>query len=502
METPPRFYGLPKVHKEGTPLRPIVSSIDSISYNCARYVADLLAPLVGRSEHHIKNSQHFADIIQHKTIGEDEELVSYDVTALFTSVPVKEALTIIRRRLEEDEKLKHRTKLSPDNIITLLELCVSCTYFVYDGTFFKQIHGTAMGSPVSPILCNLFMEDFEKQALASAPHPPAWWYRYVDDTHTKQKKCHADEFLSHINSINSHIKFTTERETNGSLAFLDCMTSKRNDGSIKVTIYRKPTHTDQYLAFSSNHPLEHKVSVIRTLYHRAQTVVTEENDKESEFQHVKSALKKCGYPDWTLKQVLNKGNAPENRSETQTRSKSKHPPIVIPFMKGLSYALRRTFDKFGIRTYFKPQNTLRQIIGSPKDKLDPLDTCGPIYLIQCEGDGTTKCHHSYVGETERSLRARVAEHLRPSSVNSEVSRHINKDYPSHQVHVKEVRILSREKHWFERGIKEAIQIRTHQPTLNRDGGRYQLPHIWDSLLTSKTVNTINRETTCEQGYEK
>ena len=115
--------------------------------------------------------------------------------------------------------------------------------------------------------------------------------------------------------------------------------------------------------------------------------------------------------------------------------------------------------------YFKPQNTLRQIIGSPKDKLDPLDTCGPIYLIQCEG--TTECHHSYVEETECSLRARVAEHLKPSSVNSKVSRHVNKDFPSHQVHVKEVGILSRENHWFERGIKEAIHIRTHQPELNR-----------------------------------
>ena len=197
---------------------------------------------------------HFANIIQHKTISQGEELVSYDVTALFTSVPVKEGLTVIHRRLEEDEQLKYRTKLTPDNISTLLELCVNCTYFVYDGTFFKRIHDRAMGSPVSPILCNLIMEDFEKQALASVPHAPAWWYRYVDDTHTKQKKCHVDEFLNHINGINSHMKFTTEKETNGSLAFLDCMTSKRDNGSIIVTIYRKPTHTDQYLAFSSNHP--------------------------------------------------------------------------------------------------------------------------------------------------------------------------------------------------------------------------------------------------------
>ena len=85
---------------------------------------------------------------------------------------------------------------------------------------------------------------------------------------------------------------------------------------------------------------------------------------------------------------------------------------------------------------------------------------------------------------ECSLRARVAEHH--SSINSEVSHHVSKDFQSHQVKVKEVRILSRENHWLERGIKEAIHISSHQPTLNRDGGRYQLPHIWVGVLTPKT----------------
>ena len=76
-----------------------------------------------------------------------------------------------------------------------------------------------MGSPVSPIVCNFYIEYFESLALSSAPHPPGWWYRYVDDTHTKQKKKYVDEFINHINSIDPDIKFTIEKAENNSLFF-------------------------------------------------------------------------------------------------------------------------------------------------------------------------------------------------------------------------------------------------------------------------------------------
>ena len=87
-ESPPKFYGLPKVHKRDIPLRPIVSSVGSITYNCAKHLADILSPLVGKTRHHIANSQQFAECIKDKRVEDDEELRSYDVTALFTSVPV------------------------------------------------------------------------------------------------------------------------------------------------------------------------------------------------------------------------------------------------------------------------------------------------------------------------------------------------------------------------------------------------------------------------------
>ena len=296
-ESTPKFYGLPKVHKKDTPLRPIVSSINSITYNSAKLLAVILSPLVGNSEHHVKNSQHFSDKIRNERVEEDEELRSYDVSALFTSVPVDRALDIIRERLEKDTTLSERTRLTSKHIISLLAVCLRCTYFVHNGIYYLQIHGAAMGSPVSPIICNLYMEHLEQLAISTAPHPPLWWYRYVDDTHIKIKKQYAQEFTDHINSIDPDIKFTTEEEENRSLAFLDTLTVIKPDGNLDIKIYRKPTHTDQYLNFSSNHPVQQKLGVIQTLYHRANTVITNPTDVVEEKDHSRQSAVQMRLPE-------------------------------------------------------------------------------------------------------------------------------------------------------------------------------------------------------------
>ena len=495
-ETPPRLYGLPKVHKANMPLRPIVSSVGSITYNCAKYLSSVLSPLVGKNGHAIQNSKHFAEVMKEKTIEDDEILISYDVTALFTSVPTDKALAYIKARLESDSSLSERTPLTPEQITRLLEICLNCTYFTFGGIFYRQIHGAAMGSPVSPIVCNLYMELIEETALRSAPNPPSWWYRYVDDTHTKQKKAHVDEFTAHINNIDPDIKFTMETEENGKLAFLDTNTIRKEDGSLKISVYRKPTHTDQYLDFTSAHPDEHKKGVVRTLHHRAASVVTDPKDLKEELQHVNTALKRCHYPDSILKTSKKTDKEVDNTKKPAPSSNNtgteRRRCVVMPYIHRTSEHLRRIFQKHNVNVAFRPNRTLRQMLVHPKDKMKKGDICGAVYHIRCQGGEGVECHDDYIGETERTLNSRFSEHRRRSSRDSsEVAKHVHVDQPGHGVNISNVKVLSKEPAWFERGVQEAVFIRQNRPTLNQDGGRFNLSHIYDPLLPS-THNTVPR----------
>ena len=113
------------------PFRPIVSSIGSSTFECAKYLAKILSPLVRKKAHHVSNSKDFASEIKGLQVENDEELRSFDVTALFTSVPVDEALVVIQDRLNTDTTLSDRTLFTTDDISMLLRLCLKCTYFVF-----------------------------------------------------------------------------------------------------------------------------------------------------------------------------------------------------------------------------------------------------------------------------------------------------------------------------------------------------------------------------------
>ena len=167
----PKFYGLPKIHKIGNPLRPIVSCRGSVTYGVAKVISKVLKPLVGKSPHQIQSTRDFVSKAKGLTLQAGECLSSYDVTSFFTSVPIDPALNITRDLLEKDEKLIDRTVLSVQNIIELLGFCLHNTYFSFQNKFYEQIEGVAMGSPVNPIVANLFMEEFERESLMSAIHP-------------------------------------------------------------------------------------------------------------------------------------------------------------------------------------------------------------------------------------------------------------------------------------------------------------------------------------------
>ena len=226
-----------------------------------------------------------------------ECLTSYDVNAFFTVVPIDLALRITKDLLEKDETLQDRTVLSVQNIIDLLGFCLHNTYFSSHNKFYEQVKGVAMGSPVSPIVTNLYMEHFEREALQSASHPPRFWFRYVDDTWVIQQRAHKQEFQEHINSIDPAIKFTVEgTQGNGGIPFLDTLVTPEADISLSFTVYHKPIHTDQSLQWDSHHNLSTKYSVIGTLTPRAKTVCTKPELFPKELLHIREAMVRSKYP--------------------------------------------------------------------------------------------------------------------------------------------------------------------------------------------------------------
>ena len=168
---PPRIYGLPKIHKPEVPLRPIVSCIGAPSYQLSNHMASLISPLAGEADSHVKNSKHFMEVMVGLRV-EDEMLISFDVTSLFTNIPVDKAVQVIWDKLQGDEMLADRTTLSPDRVVELFEACLRSTYFSYGGDVYEQREGAAMGSPVSAVVANPYMEFFEELVLRSASAKP------------------------------------------------------------------------------------------------------------------------------------------------------------------------------------------------------------------------------------------------------------------------------------------------------------------------------------------
>ena len=168
---PPKFYGFPQIYKLDSLLGPIVSSCGSVTYGVAKELAKILKPLIGKSPHRINSTHDFVEQVKQLPLAPGKCLSSYDVSALFTSVPVDPALKVIKDLLEKDPTLKDRTVLTVNDIIQLLECFHKSTYFSFQDQFYEQFEGVAMGSPVSPIVVNLYMEYFEQKALSTALPP-------------------------------------------------------------------------------------------------------------------------------------------------------------------------------------------------------------------------------------------------------------------------------------------------------------------------------------------
>ena len=168
----------------------------------------------------------------------------------------------------------------------------------------------------------------------------------MDDTFVIHKEANKQGFLQHINSVDPAIRFTVEdNKEDGSIPFLDTIVKPEADGSLSISVYRKPTHTDQYLQWDSHHHLSAKFSVIQTLSHRASTVCSNPELLQKEKEHLRKALTKCRYPKWALDKVekrLNKSSSQVNIGATTMPSLPTKECLV---RVTLSYPTHKVFVK-------------------------------------------------------------------------------------------------------------------------------------------------------------
>ena len=470
----PLLYALPKIHKPEVPLRPIVSFTSSPTYSLSKHLVSILSPLVGNTEHHVQNSLDFAQFINKQTIEKNEVLVSFDVVSLFTKIPTDLAIQAAHKRLLDDTTLDQRTSLTPDEITSLLKLCLNATYFAFRDSFYQQVHGTAMGSPVSVVVADLVMEDVEQRALRTYPNPPKFWKRYVDDTCCILRSDLVDDFHSHLNTIETNIQFTLEIEAQAQLPFLDVLILRNPDKSIDTTVFRKPTHTNKYLDFSSHHPIAHKTAVVRTLIHRANTIPSTAPSKTEEQQTVVKSLELNGYP----KKAIERMSQPRQPHLLNPDTTTTNPQFAsIPYVQGTSEAIRRILAPLGVKTSFQPTNTLRNMLVHPKDPIPTEKKSGVVYRIPCGS-----CPQTYIGQTGRTLEQRLKEHkkaVRDENITtSALAEHVQKT--GHPIEWTQTEVVHTCNRTVKRCLLESWTIQKEPSPLNREIGT--LPTTYKTLL--------------------
>ncbi|BHF63700.1 hypothetical protein SprV_0200669400 [Sparganum proliferum] len=423
-----RFYGLPKVHKDGAPLRPIVSLKGTPTYGLTKWLLRRLKFLTAESDTTVTSSAQFLEKLKGVSLHPNEVMVSFDVTSLFTSIPQDLAIETMEllRQSKYDET---ENRLGHAQVLQLLKFCLR-TYFTFDGTIYEQVKGTTMGSPISGFIAEAVLQRLE--SLVFQHHIPKFWARYVDDTFVVTERDQVLTFQEQLNAVFPDIQFPMEEEENNRLAFLDVLVCRKDCGGLRTKVFRKATNTMQVLNFNSNHPISHKRSCVRTLHRRVETHCSESEDKIAELQHLRRVFRANGCPRNFVNRCIRKRDERPNRTDTKVWR-------ALPYVKNVSEAVGRLLAPLGVGVAHRPEATIRRLVMKPKDPLPRLETSGFVYRIWCS------CGQSnFVGETGRQLRTRMAEHaaaVRRNDASSQVAAHSTG--PGHTFKFDEAEILAR-----------------------------------------------------------
>jgi hypothetical protein len=282
--------GLPKIHKPGTPIRPVVNWQQAPAYRIAKLLTDTLkreVPLP--NAFNVNNSIHLMDDLKTIHTTNSTTLASFDITDMYTNIPTKEIpgiITTICRKQATPTKTKTK-------ILELTRTILNQNYFQFMNQTYKQTTGLAMGAPTSPIFSEFYLQHKEHTTFHRIlqRHKIIGYFRFVDDILLIFDNTVTDinQVLSEFNSATPSLQFTMELETDNRINFLD-LTIRKNNGHFEFEIYRKPTCTDIIIPQDSCHPTEHKISAIRYLHNRNNTYSTNQDSKMKEHAIINQIL--------------------------------------------------------------------------------------------------------------------------------------------------------------------------------------------------------------------
>ncbi|BHF80248.1 hypothetical protein SprV_0702337200 [Sparganum proliferum] len=321
-----RFYGLPKVQKDGAPLRPTVSFKGTPTYGLAKWLFRRLKFLTAESDTTVSSTAQFLEKLKGDLAIETIEL-------------------LLQSKYDETEN-----RLGRAQVPRLLEFCLR-TYFTFDGTIYEQVKETPLGSSISGFIAEAVLQRLE--SLVFQHHRPKFWAWYVDDTIVVIERDQTLTFKERLNSVFPDIQFTMEEEENNQLAFLDVLVCRKDCSGLKTKAFRKATNTMQILNFNSNHPINHKLSCVRTLYRRVQTHCSETEDKVAESQYLRRVFRENGYPRNFVNRCIRKRDERPNRTDTKSWR-------ALPYVKNVSEAVGRLLAPLGVGVAHRPEATMRR----------------------------------------------------------------------------------------------------------------------------------------------